>query len=86
MTLTTFIISLLWILTLIIAFSLFLQIIMLKERILVLKENQKFLDQQISDLGKQVHQNQYNIEHIQNSEYIQNLNQQASVSKQLIKG
>jgi uncharacterized membrane protein len=54
MTLTTFIISLLWILTLIIAFSLFLQIIMLKERILVLKENQKFLDQQISDLGKQL--------------------------------
>jgi uncharacterized protein YeeX (DUF496 family) len=53
---------------------------MLKERILVLIKNQKFLDQQISDLGKQVHKNQHNIE------YIQNLNQQASVSKQIIKG
>jgi uncharacterized membrane protein len=80
MTLTTFIISLLWVLTLVVAFSLFFQIIMLKERILVLIKNQKFLDQQISDLGKQVHKNQHNIE------YIQNLNQQASVSKQIIKG
>jgi uncharacterized membrane protein len=80
MTLTAFIISILWVLTLVIAFSLFLQVIMLKERILVLKENQKFLDQQITDLTKQVHKNQHNIE------YIQNLNQQASASKQLIKG
>ena len=80
MTLTAFIVSLLWVLTLVIAFSLFLQVIMLKERILVLKENQKFLDQQITDLTKQVHKNQHNIE------YIQNLNQQASASKQLIKG
>ncbi len=79
MTLTTFIISVLWILTLIIAFSLFLQVI-------ELKAGQKSLDQQISDLRKQVHKNQHNIENIQKSDYIQNLNQQASVSKHLIKG
>jgi cell division protein FtsB len=79
MTLTAFIISVLWILTLILAFSLFLQVI-------ELKAGQKSLDQQISDLRKQVHKNQHNIENIQKSDYIQNLNQQASVSKQLIKG
>jgi|688.fasta_scaffold00693_55 cell division protein FtsB len=79
MTLTAFIISVLWILTLIIAFSLFLQVI-------ELKAGQKSLDQQISDLRKQVHKNQHNIENIQKSDYIQNLNQQASVSKHLIKG
>jgi cell division protein FtsB len=79
MTLTTFIISVLWILTLILAFSLFLQVI-------ELKAGQKSLDQQISDLRKQVHKNQHNIENIQKSDYIQNLNQQASVSKHLIKG
>lgn len=45
MTLTAFIISVLWILTLIIAFSLFLQVI-------ELKAGQKSLDQQISDLRK----------------------------------
>ena len=80
MTLTAFIISLLWVLTLVIAFSLFLQVIELKARVKLLKADQKFLDQQITDLTKQVHKNQHNIE------YIQNLNQQASVSKQLIKG
>jgi cell division protein FtsB len=79
MTLTAFIISVLWILTLILAFSLFLQVI-------ELKAGQKSLDQQISDLRKQVHKNQHNIENIQKSDYIQNLNQQASVSKHLIKG
>ena len=79
MTLTAFIISVLWILTLILAFSLFLQVI-------ELKAGQKSLDQQISDLRKQVHKNQHNIENIQKSDYIQNLNQQASVSKNLIKG
>jgi len=80
MTLTAFIISTLWILTLILAFSLFLQVIELKARVKLLKSDQKFLDQQITNLTKQVHKNQHNIE------YIQNLNQQASVSKQLIKG
>jgi predicted RNA methylase len=80
MTLTAFIISTLWVLTLVIAFSLFLQVIELKARVKLLKSDQKFLDQQITDLAKQVHKNQHNIE------YIQNLNQQASVSKQLIKG
>jgi uncharacterized membrane protein len=80
MTLTAFIVSLLWVLTLVIAFSLFLQVIELKARVKLLKADQKFLDQQITDLTKQVHKNQHNIE------YIQNLNQQASVSKQLIKG
>jgi uncharacterized membrane protein len=80
MTLTAFIISLLWVLTLVIAFSLFLQVIELKARVKLLKADQKFLDQQITDLTKQVLKNQHNIE------YIQNLNQQASVSKQLIKG
>jgi uncharacterized membrane protein len=80
MTLTAFIISLLWVLTLMIAFSLFLQVIELKARVKLLKADQKFLDQQITDLTKQVLKNQHNIE------YIQNLNQQASVSKQLIKG
>ncbi len=80
MTLTAFIISLLWVLTLVIAFSLFLQVIELKARVKLLKSDQKFLDQQITDLTKQVLKNQHNIE------YIQNLNQQASVSKQLIKG
>ena len=79
MTLTAFIISVLWILTLILAFSLFLQVI-------ELKAGQKSLDQQISDLRKQVHKNQHNIENIQKSDYIQNLNHQASVSKHLIKG
>jgi cell division protein FtsB len=79
MTLTAFIISVLWILTLILVFSLFLQVI-------ELKAGQKSLDQQISDLRKQVHKNQHNIENIQKSDYIQNLNQQASVSKHLIKG
>jgi hypothetical protein len=64
---------------LILAFSLFLQVI-------ELKAGQKSLDQQISDLRKQVHKNQHNIENIQKSDYIQNLNQQASVSKHLIKG
>ena len=80
MTLTAFIISLLWVLTLVIAFSLFLQVIELKAQVKLLKADQKFLDQQITDLTKQVLKNQHNIE------YIQNLNQQASVSKQLIKG
>jgi uncharacterized membrane protein len=80
MTLTAFIVSLLWVLTLVIAFSLFLQVIELKARVKLLKADQKFLDQQITDLTKQVLKNQHNIE------YIQNLNQQASVSKQLIKG
>jgi hypothetical protein len=80
MTLTAFIVSLLWVLTLVIAFSLFLQVIELKARVKLLKADQKFLDQQITDLTKQVHKNQHNIE------YIQNLNQQASASKQLIKG
>ena len=80
MTLTAFIVSLLWVLTLVLAFSLFLQVIELKARVKLLKADQKFLDQQITDLTKQVHKNQHNIE------YIQNLNQQASVSKQLIKG
>jgi uncharacterized membrane protein len=86
MTLTAFIISLLWVLTLVLSFSLFLQVIELKARVKLLKSDQKFLDQQISDLGKQVHKNQHNIENIQKLDYIQNLNQQASVSKQLIKG
>jgi cell division protein FtsB len=86
MTLTAFIISTLWVLTLVIAFSLFLQVIELKARVKLLKSDQKFLDQQITNLTKQVHKNQHNIENIQKSDYIQNLNQQASVSKQLIKG
>jgi uncharacterized membrane protein len=86
MTLTAFIISILWVLTLVIAFSLFLQVIELKARVKLLKSDQKFLDQQITNLTKQVHKNQHNIENIQKLDYIQNLNQQASVSKQLIKG
>jgi cell division protein FtsB len=86
MTLTAFIISTLWVLTLVIAFSLFLQVIELKAQVKLLKSSQKFLDQQITNLTKQVHKNQHNIENIQKSDYIQNLNQQASVSKQLIKG
>ena len=86
MTLTAFIISTLWVLTLVIAFSLFLQVIELKAQVKLLKSSQKFLDQQITNLAKQVHKNQHNIENIQKSDYIQNLNQQASVSKQLIKG
>ena len=86
MTLTAFIISILWVLTLVIAFSLFLQVIELKAQVKLLKSSQKFLDQQITNLTKQVHKNQHNIENIQKSDYIQNLNQQASVSKQLIKG
>jgi uncharacterized membrane protein len=86
MTLTAFIVSLLWVLTLVIAFSLFLQVIELKARVKLLKADQKFLDQQITNLTKQVHKNQHNIEYIQKSDYIQNLNQQASASKQLIKG
>ena len=86
MTLTAFTISVLWILTLILAFSLFLQVIELKVQVKLLKADQKFLDQQITNLTKQVHKNQHNIENIQKSDYIQNLNQQASVSKQLIKG
>ena len=80
MTLTAFIISILWVLTLVLSFSLFLQVIELKARIKLLKSDQKFLDQQISDLGKQVHKNQHNIE------YIQSLNQQASQVKHVIKG
>jgi uncharacterized membrane protein len=86
MTLTAFIVSLLWVLTLVIAFSLFLQVIELKAQVKLLKSSQKFLDQQITNLTKQVHKNQHNIENIQKSDYIQNLNQQASVSKHLIKG
>ena len=52
----------------------------LEDKIKELKQQQEFLDQELTDLTNRVHKNQYNIQHIQD------INQQASVSKQLLKG
>jgi cell division protein FtsB len=80
MTLTTFTFGALIALLLIIATHLTIVVMSLEDKIKELKQQQEFLDQELTDLTNRVHKNQYNIQHIQD------INQQASVSKQLLKG